>query len=118
MFPSLSRFLPVGLLLLGLMVGIVFIDSGWNDLRSPEERSQSIGKNTFSTIFLGAAEVLGGLGVVFGIWSACSSRSHGCGIGSNLQKTFRLAHWILGREDIWLALRSYAAGDESRCCRH
>ena len=30
MFPSLSRYLPVGLLLLRLIVGIVFIDSGWN----------------------------------------------------------------------------------------
>jgi putative oxidoreductase len=68
MFPSLSRFLPVGLLLLRLMVGIVFIDSGWNDLRSPAERSQSIGKSKNFTIFLGTAEVLGGAGVVLGIW--------------------------------------------------
>lgn len=69
MFPSLSRYLPVGLLLLRLLVGIVFIDGGWNDLRSPEERSQSVGKSTFFTFFLGGAEVLGGLGIVFGIWS-------------------------------------------------
>jgi uncharacterized membrane protein YphA (DoxX/SURF4 family) len=51
------------------MVGIVFIDSGWNDPRSPQERSQSIGKGQNFTIFLGTAEVLGGLGVVLGIWS-------------------------------------------------
>jgi putative oxidoreductase len=68
MFPSLSRFLPAGLLLLRLMVGIVFIDSGWNDLRSPAERAQSIGKSRNFTIFLGTAEVLGGGGVVLGIW--------------------------------------------------
>jgi putative oxidoreductase len=67
--PSLSRFLPVALLLLRLMVGVVFIDSGWNDLRSPQERSQSIGKSKSFTIFLGTAEVLGGAGVVLGIWS-------------------------------------------------
>jgi putative oxidoreductase len=66
---NLSRFFPTGLLLLRLMVGIVFIDSGWNDLRSPQERSQSIGKSKNFTIFLGAAEVLGGAGVVLGIWS-------------------------------------------------
>jgi hypothetical protein len=41
------------------MVGTVFIDSGWKDLRSPEERSQSIGKSKNFTIFLGAAEILG-----------------------------------------------------------
>jgi putative oxidoreductase len=50
------------------MVGIVFIDSGWSDLRTPEERSQSIGKSRNFTMFLGAAEILGGAGVVFGIW--------------------------------------------------
>ena len=68
MFRSLSRFVPIGLLLLRLMVGIVFVDSGWNDLRNPEERSQSIGKSKNFTIFLGAAEILGGAGVVLGIW--------------------------------------------------
>jgi hypothetical protein len=36
MFLSLLRFLPVGLRLLRLMVGIVFLDSGWNDLRGPQ----------------------------------------------------------------------------------
>ena len=69
MFPSFFRFLPIGLLLLRLMVGIVFIDSGWNDLRSPQGRSKSIGKSKGFTIFLGIAEVLGGVAVVLGIWS-------------------------------------------------
>ena len=66
--PSLSRLLPVALLLLRLMVGVVFIDSGWNDLRNPQERAQSISKSRNFTIFLGAAEVLGGAGVVLGVW--------------------------------------------------
>jgi putative oxidoreductase len=69
MLPIFSRFLPLGLLLVRLMVGIVFIDSGWNDLRSPQERSQSIGRSKNFTIFLGTAEVLGGAGVVLGIWA-------------------------------------------------
>jgi putative oxidoreductase len=68
-FPGLSRFLPVGLLLVRLMVGVVFIDSGWRDLQNPAERSQSIGMSRNFTIFLGVAEVLGGAGVVLGIWS-------------------------------------------------
>jgi putative oxidoreductase len=50
------------------MVGIVFIDSGWNDLRNPAERAQSIGKGKNFTVFLGTAELLGGAGVAFGIW--------------------------------------------------
>jgi putative oxidoreductase len=69
MFPSLLRWLPLGLLLLRLMVGIVFMDSGWNDLHSPQERSQGIGKSEHFTIFLGTAEILGGAAVILGIWS-------------------------------------------------
>jgi uncharacterized membrane protein YphA (DoxX/SURF4 family) len=57
-FPSLSRFLPVGLLLFRLMVGIVFLDSGWNDLRSPQERAQSIGKSKNFTISSGVPKFL------------------------------------------------------------
>jgi putative oxidoreductase len=68
MFRSLSRFAPIGLLLLRLMVGIIFIDSGRRDVQAPAERAQSIGKSRNFTIFLGAAEILGGLGVGLGIW--------------------------------------------------
>jgi putative oxidoreductase len=56
-----------------LMVGAVFITSGWSDLRNPEARSKSIGMSKPLTIFLGAAEVLGSLGVMFGVfiqWAA------------------------------------------------
>ena len=60
--------MPLGLQLLRSMVGIVFIDGGWNDLRTPRERSESIGKSRNFTIFLGTAEILGGAGVVLGIW--------------------------------------------------
>lgn len=67
-FPTLTRYLPIGLLLVRLMVGIVFIDSGWSDLSNPQERSKSIGQSRGFTIFLGLAEVLGGAGVVLGIW--------------------------------------------------
>jgi putative oxidoreductase len=89
MFPSLSRYFPAGLLPLRLTVGIVFIDSGWNDLRSPEERSQSIGKSAFFTIFLAAAEVLGGLGVVLGIWSQLTALSlMVVGLGAIYKKLF------------------------------
>jgi putative oxidoreductase len=68
MFRSLIRFAPIGLLLLRLMIGIVFIDSGRRDLQAPAERAQSIGQSRNFTIFLGVAEILGGAGVVFGVW--------------------------------------------------
>jgi len=65
--PVLLRFGDIGLLLLRLMVAVVFLDSGWNHLKNPAERSKSIGASTGFTVFLGSAEVLGGLGVALGI---------------------------------------------------
>ena len=49
------------------MIGIVFITSGWNHLKKPDARSKDIGMSKGFTIFLGAAEVAGGLGVGLGV---------------------------------------------------
>jgi putative oxidoreductase len=67
MFPELAQFTDIALLLLRVMVGIVFITSGWNHLKDPEARSKDIGMSKGFTIFLGAAKVAGSLGVIFGI---------------------------------------------------
>ena len=67
MFPQLTHFADFGILLLRLMVGVVFITSGWNHLKDPEARSKSIGLSKNLTILVGAGEVLGGLGVMLGV---------------------------------------------------
>jgi putative oxidoreductase len=67
MFPQLARFTDLALLLLRLMVGLIFVTSGYSHLKSPAERAKSIGMSKAFTIFLGAAEVAGGLGVAFGV---------------------------------------------------
>ena len=67
LFPQLARFTDLGLLLLRIMVGIVFVTSGWNHVSKPEERSKSIGLSKGLTIVVGAVELLGGLGVAFGV---------------------------------------------------
>lgn len=67
MFPVLFRFTDLGLLLLRLMVGLVFVTSGYSHLKDPEGRSKSIGMSKGFTMFLGAAEVAGALGVAFGV---------------------------------------------------
>jgi putative oxidoreductase len=67
MFPQLTGYTDHGLLLMRLLVGLVFADSGWTHLKDPEARSKSIGMSKGVTIFLGSAEVLGSLGVVFGV---------------------------------------------------
>lgn len=67
MFPQLAQFTDFGLLLLRLMVGVVFVSSGWNHVKNSEARSKTIGMSKGFTIFLGAGELAGGLGVAFGV---------------------------------------------------
>lgn len=57
----------IALLLLRLIVGIIFIAGGWLHARDPEGRSKSIGMSKSFTLFLGVAEIAGGLGVAFGV---------------------------------------------------
>src|SRR5204862_198910 len=68
MFPQLGRFTDLGLLLLRLMVGAIFLSSGWGHVKDPAGRSQSIGMSKGFTIFLGLAEVAGSLGIIFGVF--------------------------------------------------
>lgn len=67
LFPQLAHFSDYALLLLRLMVAIVFASSGWSHLKNPSARSKSIGMGKGFTIFLGGAELLGSLGLVFGV---------------------------------------------------
>jgi putative oxidoreductase len=66
-FPQLARFTDLGILLLRLMVGLIFITSGYNHLKDPVSRGKSIGMSKGFTIFLGAGEVSGALGVAAGV---------------------------------------------------
>ena len=66
-FPQLAQFTDIALLLLRLMLGIVFITSGYKHLKDPAARSKDIGMSKSFTIFLGAAELAGGLGVISGV---------------------------------------------------
>jgi len=66
MFPQLARFTELGLLFMRLMIGLVFVTSGWSHVSTPEERSKSIGMSKAFTVFLGIAELAGGLGVALG----------------------------------------------------
>src|ERR1035437_2840972 len=67
MFPQLARFTDFGILLLRLMVGLVFVTSGYSHLKDPTARAKSIEMSKGFTIFLGIAELAGGLGVAFGV---------------------------------------------------
>jgi putative oxidoreductase len=62
-----ASFTDVSLLLLRLMVGLVFLSSGYNDLKQPDERAKGLGLPRTFVQFLAYAELAGGLGVVVGV---------------------------------------------------
>ena len=66
-FPVLAQFADLALLLMRLLVGAVFIASGWSHAKDPVTRGKSIGMSPGFTRFLGVAELAGGLGVAFGV---------------------------------------------------
>jgi putative oxidoreductase len=65
--PWLYQFGDAALLLMRMLVGVVFITSGWNHVKDPVGRAKSIGQSPGFTRFLGAAELAGGLGVAVGV---------------------------------------------------
>lgn len=67
LFAHLAPFADYALVFLRLMVGLVFIDSGYNDLKAPAARGKTIGLPKNATILLGVLELLGGLAVVIGL---------------------------------------------------
>ena len=69
MFPQLTQFTDLSLLLLRLMVAAVFVTSGWSHVKDPKERANSIGMTPAFTMFIGVAELAGGLGVGFGVFT-------------------------------------------------
>ena len=86
MFPHLALFTDYALVFLRIMVGLVFADSGYNHLKDPEARGKDIGLPKNVTIFLGAAEVLGGVGVIAGVLSQLAAIGLILIMGGALQK--------------------------------
>jgi putative oxidoreductase len=56
-----------GLLLMRVMVGLIYADSAYEDLKDPDARSKSIGLPKSFIIFLAAAEVAGGAAIILGV---------------------------------------------------
>jgi putative oxidoreductase len=64
---SLAGLTDAALLFMRLLVGLVFLASGWNHVKDPVTRAKSIGMGVGFTRFLGLAELAGGLGVALGV---------------------------------------------------
>lgn len=65
--PALVGFVDITLLLMRILVGLVFITSGWNHVKDPVARAKSIGLSPGFTRVIGLAEIAGGAGVGLGI---------------------------------------------------
>ena len=71
--PGALVFADWSLLFLRLVVALVFGTSGFTHLKQPRDRAKSIGMSVPFTVFLGAAELAGAIGVATGFmaqWAA------------------------------------------------
>jgi putative oxidoreductase len=66
-FGWLSQFSDLALLFMRLLVGLVFVSSGWSHIKDPVTRGKSIGLSPGLTRFIGLAELAAGSGVALGI---------------------------------------------------
>jgi putative oxidoreductase len=66
-FPSMLALGDFSLFVLRLVVALVFGASGYYDMKDPAGRGKSFGLGPTATIALGAAEVLGSLGLITGV---------------------------------------------------
>jgi putative oxidoreductase len=64
---SLAGLTDAALLFMRLLMGLVFVTSGWRHAKDPVTRGKSIGMSPGFVRFLGLAELAGGLGVAFGV---------------------------------------------------
>lgn len=65
--PWLLPYSDAALLLMRLLVGAVFVTSGWSHAKDPVARGKSIGLPPGVTRVIGIAELAGGLGVALGV---------------------------------------------------
>jgi putative oxidoreductase len=65
--PWLLQFSDIALLFMRLLVGWVFVWSGWSHTKDPIARGKSIGISPGFTRFLGLVELAAGLGVALGV---------------------------------------------------
>jgi len=71
--PEQEWFSNTALLLLRIIIGVIFISSGWKHFSKPAERSKSIGMSRNFTFLLGAGELVGGIMLIAGVWTQAAA---------------------------------------------
>jgi putative oxidoreductase len=64
----LAHLTDYGLLFLRLMAAAIYADSGYNDLKDPGARAQSVGLPKPLAIFIAGAELAGAAGLILGVF--------------------------------------------------
>src|SRR6266478_2796098 len=109
MFPQLTQFTDLSLLLPRLMVAAVFVTSGWTDIKDPKEYRYELGVCGVSRC-RGTRRRVGNR-----VWCTHATRgdwSDSDHAGSDPEEDLCLAHRFLGRKSVRMALRSDAGPDE------
>ena len=114
--PGLLRYSDVALLLMRLLVGAVFVTSGWSHVKDPVTRGKSIGLPPGITRGLGLGEIAGGMGVAIGVLPQLAALGLILIMLGAIQKKIFVWHTgFLGKaRDRWLALRPALRGDVPR----
>ena len=92
--PWLLPYADVAVLLMRLLVGAIFITSGWSHVKDPVTRAKSIEQSPGFTRFLGMAELAGGLGVAFGVLTQIAALGLILVMAGAIQK--KIAVWHTG----------------------
>lgn len=67
MFPTLLAWSPLGLFVLRVIVGLVFLPHGWAKLKNPKALAQGMGWSTAAAAFLGFIETAGAILLILGL---------------------------------------------------
>jgi putative oxidoreductase len=92
--PWLLPYADVAVLLMRLLVGAIFVTSGWSHVKDPVARAKSIEMSPGFTRFLGMAELAGGLGVAFGVLTQIAALGLILVMAGAIQK--KIAVWHTG----------------------
>lgn len=89
LLPELAGLTDVALLFLRLLIAILFVTSGWDHVREPGARGESIGFSPGATRLLGTIELAAGLAVGLGIFAQLAALAlMGIMIGATYKKMF------------------------------
>jgi putative oxidoreductase len=91
-FSFFAAFADLALLFMRLLVGWVFVWSGWSHASDPVTRAKSIGMSPGFTRVLGVAELAGGIGIALGILPQLAALGLILVMGGAIQKKIFVWH--------------------------